>query len=1127
VLAVLAGGLLWLDGPGLRWLGPKVVCHFLAKSGLRASFDLEGRISGGLGIRNFRMQSDGTVARLSVGLFKPEYRIGRVIHGEIDGIVMENAHLDLRLGLEQDASSADKKPVDLEALAQSLRDGRSRLIPLEINLGNVSVSAMRDSKPVFTLAPSSIRHRAGEPDVKVRLGAITDSTGRIWPGSESNIEWNAETMVLDRFDPLPGVGVSGLTLRVPAEGQLSMEGMLHIGDAVLSVDASPGLSSVQINLMEGALNGGTADRFGLKLPVSGDITSLSASVENLLPDPAAATGSLRLLVERMKYDEWEFSELSMDAALESSHVALAAGGTCQGTAFSIESKGDVTRGRGRFVLDGVEGNVRVPEVPALVAALSGRMKTIDPAAPVPGSSLDTRFHLSFSDNRPQSAEVDLSLNPADTALVSALTAKVLWRAGSPLSTSLALDGVEAHLDYDSGKTAYQGRVEFKDFKSARIDPWLSVVKAGTNGVVMLTGEWKGGGSIRDHRHDGDAELKKLQLSRGEAKPIQVAGGISYAWPARIMSRGLQARSGGQEIHGDLRLKGGMLHLSKLVWKDGETEMASGSAEIPFPGDPAKWREMVSREKRPISVSVATNKLGLSALASWIPAAAKLDPRSSGSATLKVSGSFADPVIDAELKVKDLRMNDREELPPADLGLRLAARDGRFSLDGDMKVPGLPPAVISASMRFRPAEWAADPQHLAGEKISARVDLSRFDLSRFTLIVPAVAKLSGMVSANIEAAGEIRMPELKGRIDLTNTALAWKRGDLPPIAGLSGSLDLTRKKISLRELKASMAGGTLSAAGTMTLANGKPSAVDFRVKGNHLPVKRDASVIIRANGDLRLSGAWENAALTGEIGVVDSVFYRDIELFPIGSPFTGPSAAKLPTFDTPSKPADAMPEPFRSWSLNVVALTENPFLIRGNLATGRIVGKLRVGGTLGDPNPDGEVLISDLRASLPFSTLEVRKGVLRFTPGNGFDPVLEIRGSAEPRPYRVGMYVYGRASDPQLLLTSSPPLPENEIMTLLATGTTTSGLEDPQTASARAMQLFAEEIRRGRFVVGKQLRPLLGLLDRVDFSVAEADPYSGESYSTATLRLTDRWYLSAGMGGEGDSRVMGIWRLRFY
>jgi hypothetical protein len=114
----------------------------------------------------------------------------------------------------------------------------------------------------------------------------------------------------------------------------------------------------------------------------------------------------------------------------------------------------------------------------------------------------------------------------------------------------------------------------------------------------------------------------------------------------------------------------------------------------------------------------------------------------------------------------------------------------------------------------------------------------------------------------------------------------------------------------------------------------------------------------------------------------------------------------------------------------------------------------------------------------------------------------------------------------LVLTSNPPLPANEIMTLLATGTTTSGLENPQAASSRAIQLFAEELRRGRVPFGRQLRPLLGVLDRVDFSLAEKDPYSTESFSTATLNLTDSWLLSAGMGADGDSRVMGVWRLTF-
>jgi hypothetical protein len=1127
VLLVMAGGLLWLNGPGLRWLGPKVARHFLENVGMRGSFMLDGSLSGGLSVRNFHLESDGPVARLTVDLLKPDYRLKSLIKGSIDGIKVNALHLDLRLDSGTKTPDLDKKPLDLEDLTRSLRAARERFIPLELDLENASLTASRNGGTVFTLAPSSIRHKAGEAEIDVRLGAITDATGRRWPERDSSIVWNEDALAIDHIDPLPGVAISNLTVRLPVVGPLSMECMVHIGDAGFAVDAAPGLSSVQVNLMEGALTSETVERFGLKLPMSGTVTSFSSSVENLFPNPGAATGSLRVFVENISHAEWKLSELSMDATLEAARASVAARASAQGAELSLDADAGVARGKGSFQLGDARGKLRVPEVPALVSALAGRIKAIDPAAPVPQASMAADFKIGFSDNRPQSAEMDLSLNPVDPAVATAVSMKAIWHPDQPDSAELATDGAEARMEYDSVKSTYQGRLELNEFKSARIDPWLNVVKAGTGGAIMLTGDWKGGGSIRENRHKGEMDLKHLDLSRDGAEPLQLLGGIEYSWPGRVVTHGLQVRAGTQQISGDLRMENGLFHLSGLVWKDGETELASGSAELPVPKDPSKWREMLTSEERPLSVSLATKELRLSGLADWIPDLAKLDPRATGSAMLKISGTSAKPIIDAEFKLKDLRMNDRKELPPADLELRLAARDDRLSLEGNMTVPKLPPAVISASMPFHPAEWAADPELLAGEKISARMDLPRVDLSRFTAMVPAVSKLSGTLDASLEAAGEIRMPVLKGGINLANAALELKRGDFPSLAGLNGSVDLSREKITLRGLKATMAGGTLTTGGYLTLENGKPAALDLRVKGDHVPVKRDESLIIRANADLRLSGEWESAALTGSIGAVDGIFYRDIEILPIGSPFIGPSAASLPKFDTPAKPADVLPEPFRSWSLNVVVLTENPFLIRGNLATGKIVGRVRVGGTFGTPRPDGEVKISDLRASLPFSTLEVRNGILRFTPENGFDPALEIRGSAEQRPYRVGMFVYGRASDPQLLLTSSPPLPENEIMTLLATGTTTSGLEDPQMASSRALQLFAEEIRRGRFVVGKQLRPLLGLLDRVDFSVAEADPYSSESYSTATLRLTDRWYLSAGMGGEGDSRLLGIWRLRFY
>ena len=1129
---VLAGlfvaGLYWLNGPGLRWLAPKLADHFLPKTGLRGTFELEGSLTGGLVLKNLRLESDKALALLTVGKLIPEYRLGQLMKGRLDGIKVHGLHADLRLGLENDKPEKPKDQLNLESLLKTLRAVRSHVILVEADLDGISLNATRDGKRVISLAKSGIRHKTGEAGIDLEIGAITDATGREWPARKSSISWNEDELKIDRLDPLPGVSVREFAISLPESGGLSAETELHVDDAVFLLTSSPGLSSIQINLREGRLDSDTlAGHFNMKLPAGAGLSSLSANVDNLLPDPKAATISVQLFLENVAYEDWSVPELSLDAALESGQATLAARGIALGSGFSVEANSIIDRSGGGFLLGETRGHFNVASVADVVASLADRIKAIDPEAPVPASVMDGDFKVSFSDNRPDSAEVAVALKPEDVEAASPLSVKARWQPGQAVSARVELDGLVSSADYDPGQESYRGTVAFKDFRTARIDRWLDIVKAGTQGALSLTGNWEGGGSVKENLHHGTFDLAAAEFVRDAMPPVRARGGIGYDWPEGFTTKDLRVDAADQSVAVDLKLADGFLQMDDLLWKDGENEMAAGSAKLPVPDDFTKWREMLARDSRPLEVDVNSKVLSLAGLKDWLPEAGKLDPRSTGRLGVKVSGTYAKPVINADIELRDLRSPEQPDLPPADLKLTITAKEGHLSVDGNVIAPQFPPAVLSASMPFRPAEWAEKPGLVMEEKITARADFPRIDLSRFTTLVPGVKKLSGALSGNIVAAGEIRMPELKGRIDLSGGALEMKRADIPPVTGLAASVDMSLEKITLKEFKATVAGGTLSAGGSLAIKDGKPGSIDFRVKGDHLPLKRDESLIVRANADLRLSGSWEQAALTGTAGVVDSIFFRDIELLPIGSPFTGPSAAALPKIDAPTARKESMPLPFRNWTLDVAAKTVNPFLIRGNLATGKVVANLRVGGTFGKPAPDGEVKISDFKASLPFSTLTVPKGIVRFTPENGFDPVLEIRGSAEPRPYQVGVFVYGKASDPQLVLTSSPPLPENEIMTLLATGTTTSGLEDPQTASTRALQLFAEEIRRGRFGVGKQLRPLLKLLDRVDFSVAEADPYSSGSYSTATLELTDRWYLSAGMSGDGDSRVLGIWRLRFY
>jgi len=1115
----------WLNGPGLRWLAPKIANQYLTKAGYKGTFEVEGNLTGGLVLKNLHLQSDRAIASVRIDELIPTYRLKQLSKGRLDGLKIDGLHIDLRLGLENDRPK-ERKPLDQARLASALRSIRNRVIPLAAEIEDITLRATKDGKEVIALAESSIRHRAGEPLIQIDIGAITDATGRHWPAQATSMVWHEDELTIDRIDPLRRMSLRQLVLRTEDKGYLSAETELHVDEAVFVVSAAPGLSPIQINLREGRLGSeAVAARLAMKLPVSAELSSFTAHVDNLLTNPKASVGSVQLLLEKVSYHDREIPQLSLDIGLEPGQATLAAHANALGDV-TLDAVADVNRNEGEFLLGRAHGHFKVADITDLIAELAERHPAINQEVFVPAGTAEGDLRLSFQHNRVASAEVISQVAPSDPAASSPISLKANWQPRGPLLVKLSVDGANGDARYDFAQKSYQGSIIFDGFKTARVDPWLTVFKARFQGAGELTGNWNGEGSIKDNLHRGKLEVTSAQFMRDGMPPVHGRGNVHYDWPTRFITDGMILTSDNQSVALDLKLADGILEMPHLRWREGDREMLSGSASLPVPKGFSTWRETLAQDSRPIAVSVRSSVLPLASLKNWFPLAENLDHRSTGMLSVQMSGSYAKPVIAAMLEAKELRSPQKPRLPPAGLKMTLDARDNRILMDARISTADYPPAVITASMPFRPAEWMERPGLVMTEPVTARADLPRIDLSRFTTLVPGVKKLAGLLAGNVDVAGEVGKPVMKGRLVLTSGNIEMKRADISPITGISASVDLAMHQITLSKLQATVAGGTLRAAGSLNIENGKPGNIDLTAKGAHIPLRRDNALIVRANADLRLSGPWQSASLTGSLGVVDSMYFRDIEILPIGRPFTGPSAAKLPKLARPSKPGGTMPEPFRNWKLDVFARTDNPFLIRGNVATGSAVGEVRIRGSLGSPEPTGEVRVSNVRASLPFSTLTVRSGTLRFTPETKFDPILELRGIAEPRPYQVYVYVHGQASDPQLILTSSPPLPENEIMTLLATGTTTAGLEDPQAASSRALQLFAEELRRGRFGIGKRLRPLLKLLDRVDFTLAEKDPYSSESYSSATLQVTDRWYLTASMGAEGDTRVLAIWRLRF-
>ena len=1126
VLAVSLLCLVWLNGPGLRLLAPRVALHFIENFGLRGSFNLQGSLSGGFTIADLKLEGDQELASLTIDHVRPIYQWRDLVMGRVDGLALDGMHVDLRLGVEK-VVKEEKAPIDLADLTLTLRSIRSSLIPLAIDFKGISVAATRAGETVFSLEASGFFHQAGSNDFSLEIGALTDATGKEWPAQKSSLRWTSDDLSISRLDPFPSVSLRDFVVQLPTSGGPSAEGQVAVDDAVFAIATSAGLTSLRVDLVEGKLPLVTAAKhFGTEFPASATVTSLALELNGLLPEPEAATGVLQILLEDAAWQGWASPEISLDAAWLTDRATIATRALVLGTEFALQAEAPLKRTGATFQLGTAKGNFNIADVPALLGQLAARTTVIDPNAKVPPSTLGGNFEIGISDNRIQAASADFKIQPREEKSVSPIGVKGRWQVDQPITAELAVEGLTLGGTYQMESSIYQASLALDDFCRSRIDPWLAIVKVKPEGITEFTGKWSGGGVIKSGNHRGALSLTHASWRRADAPPIVATGAIHYDWPGKVEAEGLRLEMNGQTIVLDANLADGFFRMDPIVWRDGENEIASGRASFPVPADFSKWRELLANDARPLEVAIDTRVLTLGLLKPWVPAFELLDSRSTGQLQIGISGTYPEPVIDAVVHAKDLRSPAHPGLPAADLRVMLKAADQKAVLEATATAPDFPAGVLKASMPFRPSAWATDPELLVSEPLVAKLDLPRLDLSRFTTLVPAAKQLGGFLTGELVATGTLKKPVVRGALSLAGGSVQFKNAGLPDIEKIGAAVDLELGRITLKSLKSEIAGGLIDGRGTVEIVNGKLGNIDVRVSGDHLPVLRNELLILRANMDLRLLGAWDQAVLSGTVGTVDSVFYRDIELLPIGRPFSNPSAAALPKIDPPDAADASVPEPFRNWRLDLLARSEEPFLIRGNLATGEVTGSIRIGGTVGNPLPDGVVTIENFRASLPFSTLDVRSGTATFSPGNGFDPVLEIRGTAEPRPYRVTVYAHGRMSNPQIVLTSNPPLPDNEIMTLLATGTTTSGLEDPQAASSRALQLLAEELRRGRFRFGRQLRPLLGLLDKVDFSLADEDPYSADSFSTATISLTDRWFLSAGMGGEGDSRFMVIWRLSF-
>jgi hypothetical protein len=167
------------------------------------------------------------------------------------------------------------------------------------------------------------------------------------------------------------------------------------------------------------------------------------------------------------------------------------------------------------------------------------------------------------------------------------------------------------------------------------------------------------------------------------------------------------------------------------------------------------------------------------------------------------------------------------------------------------------------------------------------------------------------------------------------------------------------------------------------------------------------------------------------------------------------------------------------------------------------------------------------ASLPFSKLNVTNGFVYFSKDDPFTPKLNIQATSTLQDYNINVLIYGTASDPKTVMSSEPPLPQEDIVALLATGATTSSLSNGDALAGRAAILVLQGIYHKVFKTkAPPATENKSFISRFKTDVGGVDPRTGQQEVSSRFELSDKIYLIGELDVGGNIRGEVRYLLRF-
>jgi translocation and assembly module TamB len=393
---------------------------------------------------------------------------------------------------------------------------------------------------------------------------------------------------------------------------------------------------------------------------------------------------------------------------------------------------------------------------------------------------------------------------------------------------------------------------------------------------------------------------------------------------------------------------------------------------------------------------------------------------------KLTGTIAAPGGTVAFTGAGLKLRGQSSVPPANVMARATLRGQAMTLN----------AKIGAGTADVIAVSGQAPMSASGRfnlRTKGTVDLTAFD----PMLNPSGKRLRGRATLDGGFQGTLAQPRISGTLVLAG-------GDFQDflqglhLQDLAARVEARGDTIAVRQFSGRAGHGTISGSGTIAVwAPGAPVNIAVKMK-NAKPFTTDR-LTASLDADLKLVGHLSDGlTLTGPI----TVGRGDINI-----------AATLPpnvvVLNVRRSGAPPPPPPLRSqgpstsaMKLDLKVAAPSGLYVRGRGVDAELQGNITVKGTAAQPYVGGGFELRRGSFDLAGKSMDISKATITFdgrSLNGAFDPAIDFVAQNSTGGFTAKLAMTGHASAPLITLSSTPSLPQDEVLSRLLFGENVSQL----------------------------------------------------------------------------------------